>query len=190
MEHDPEEIWASQIAAARKAIETSGIEADQIAAIGVTNQRETTIIWDRITGKPVYNAIVWQCRRTADRCEQLKRENFDAHIKAKTGLVTDAYFSGTKVEWILNNVPGARARAERGDLLFGTVDSWLIYKLTGGASHATDFSNASRTLLFDIHSLKWDDEILSRLSIPKSLLPRVCSSSELVGVAVKDLLGS
>ncbi len=190
VEHDPDEIWTSQLLAAHRAMAAAGADADQIAAIGITNQRETTIIWDRSTGKPVYNAIVWQCRRTADRCEQLKKEKFDALIRAKTGLVTDAYFSGTKAEWILDNVPGARARAEKGDLLFGTVDTWLIHKLTGGTVHATDLSNASRTMLFDIHSLRWDDEILSRLSIPKSILPKVCGSSEVVGMTVKDLLGA
>lgn len=189
VEHDPNAIWTSQINAVRAALTDGGIAVDQIAAIGITNQRETTLIWDRATGEPIYNAIVWQCRRTADRCEQLKLEGFDAIIARKTGLVTDAYFSGTKVAWLLDNVPGARARAERGELAFGTVDTYLIWRLTGGRVHATDVSNASRTLLFNIHTLTWDDEILARLRIPASLLPEVRPSSAIYGETDADLFG-
>ncbi len=181
VEHDAEEIWSSQIQAAREAIERAGIRTDEIAAIGITNQRETTVLWHRTTGKPVCNAIVWQCRRTAERCEELKGEGFAEYIKSRTGLVTDAYFSGTKVEWILEHVPGVRTQAEKGEILFGTVDSWLIYNLTGGKTHVTDFSNASRTLLFDIHQLRWDAEILRKLNIPPGILPRVRESSCVVG---------
>jgi glycerol kinase len=179
VEHNPEDIWNSQIAVAREAVQ--GIDPSQIAAIGITNQRETTLIWDRKTGEPIANAIVWQCRRTAPLCEALKREGFDARIRAITGLVTDAYFSGTKVAWLLDNVPGARARAEAGELAFGTVDSFLIWRLTGGRLHITDVSNASRTLLYDIHRGDWSDEILRRLNIPRALLPSVRPSSEIYG---------
>ena len=177
VEHDANEIWATQLAVAQEALERTALTADRIAAIGITNQRETTVIWDRATGEPIANAIVWQCRRTAPFCEVLKAEGFDQVILAKTGLITDAYFSGTKVAWLLNNVPGARQRAERGELAFGTIDSFLIWRLTGGRVHATDVSNASRTMLFNIHTLEWDDEILARLDIPRSLLPEVRSSS-------------
>jgi glycerol kinase len=179
VEHDPEAIWNSQFAVAQQAI--NRIDPSQIAAIGITNQRETTLIWDRATGEPIANAIVWQCRRTAPLCETLKREGFDARIKAITGLVTDAYFSGTKVAWLLDNIPGARDRAERGELAFGTVDSFLIWRLTGGRLHITDVSNASRTLLYDIHRGAWSDEILQRLNIPRSLLPTIRPSSEIYG---------
>ncbi|MBI1256639.1 MAG: glycerol kinase GlpK [Chloroflexi bacterium] len=179
VEHNPEAIWNSQLSVAQQAMQ--GIDPAQIAAIGLTNQRETTLIWDRATGQPIANAIVWQCRRSAALCEELKREGFDARIKAITGLVTDAYFSGTKVAWLLDNVPGARERAERGELAFGTVDSFLIWRLTGGKLHITDVSNASRTMLYDIHRGEWSDEILQRLNIPRSILPTVKPSSEIYG---------
>jgi glycerol kinase len=179
VEHNPEDIWNSQFSVAQETIQ--GIEPSQIAAVGITNQRETTIIWDRKTGEPIANAIVWQCRRTAPMCEALKREGFDARIKAITGLVTDAYFSGTKVAWLLDNVPGTRERAERGELAFGTVDSFLVWRLTGGRVHITDVSNASRTLLYNIHHGDWSDEILQRLNIPRALLPQVVPSSEVYG---------
>ncbi|MBN8634507.1 MAG: glycerol kinase GlpK [Anaerolineae bacterium] len=177
VEHDPNDIWNSQLEVARQVV--AGLQPGEIAAIGITNQRETTLVWDRTTGEPVYNAIVWQCRRTVPLCETLKAEGFDQVILAKTGLVTDAYFSGTKVAWILDNVPGARARAERGELAFGTVDSYLIWKLTG--AHVTDVSNASRTLLYDIRTGDWSDEILQRLNIPRSMLPTVKPSSTIYG---------
>jgi glycerol kinase len=189
VEHDPDEIWQSQMGAARKAVAQARIDPAEIAALGITNQRETTILWDRSSGKPISNAIVWQCRRTAERCDELKREGFDKVLKARTGLVTDAYFSGTKVEWILDHVSGSRARAEKGEILFGTVDAWLIYNLTGGKVHATDYSNASRTLLFDIHKCEWDQEILRRLRIPASVLPEVRPSSGVVGEVEPKLFG-
>ncbi len=188
VEHDANEIWAAQRAVALEAVERAGATPADIAAIGITNQRETTVIWDRKTGEPVANAIVWQCRRTAEFCEQLKREGFDEVILKKTGLVTDAYFSGTKVAWLLEHVPGARERAERGELAFGTIDSFLIWKLTGGRLHATDVSNASRTMLYNIHTLDWDDDILARLNIPRSLLPEVRPSSG--EYSDTDLLGT
>ena len=181
VEHDPMEIWASQSGVAREALEMSAIRPEQIAAIGITNQRETTIVWDKNTGRPVYNAIVWQCRRTASYCEKLKEEGWTEKIKDKTGLVVDAYFSGTKIAWILDNVEGAREKAERGELLFGTVDTWLVWNLTRGKVHVTDYSNASRTMLYNIKELKWDDEILERLNIPKSMLPEVRNSSDVYG---------
>ena len=181
VEHDPMEIWASQSGVAREVLEMSAIRPEQIAAIGITNQRETTIVWDKNTGRPVYNAIVWQCRRTASYCEKLKEEGWTEKIKDKTGLVVDAYFSGTKIAWILDNVEGAREKAERGELLFGTVDTWLVWNLTRGKVHVTDYSNASRTMLYNIKELKWDDEILERLNIPKSILPEVRNSSEVYG---------
>lgn len=181
VEHDPMEIWASQSGVAREVLEMSAIRPEQIAAIGITNQRETTIVWDKNTGRPVYNAIVWQCRRTASYCEKLKEEGWTEKIKNKTGLVVDAYFSGTKIAWILDNVEGAREKAERGELLFGTVDTWLVWNLTRGKVHVTDYSNASRTMLYNIKELKWDDEILERLNIPKSMLPEVRNSSEVYG---------
>ncbi|MCL2034413.1 MAG: glycerol kinase GlpK [Oscillospiraceae bacterium] len=189
VEHDPMEIWSSQISVATEAKAKLGVEADDIAAIGITNQRETTIVWDKNTGKPVYNAIVWQCRRTAEYCDTLKASGFDKKITAKTGLVVDAYFSGTKVRWILENVEGARAAAEKGDLLFGTVDSWLIWHLTKGKIHVTDYTNASRTLLYNIHTLDWDDEILKELNIPRSMLPDVKPSSHVYGETSPDMLG-
>lgn len=181
VEHNPNEIWETQFAVAKQAISKANLTAADIAAIGITNQRETTIIWDKTTGQPVHNAIVWQCRRTAAMCENLKAEGFDAVIRQKTGLVTDAYFSGTKVAWILDNVDGARAKVEAGDLAFGTVDSWLIWKLTEGQHHITDVTNASRTLIYNIYENKWDDEILARLDIPQSMLPTVRPSSEVYG---------
>ncbi len=181
VEHDPMEIWDTQIAVAAKAMQTAGLHGSDIAAIGITNQRETTIVWDKKTGEPVCNAIVWQCRRTAEMVDRLVQDGFGDVIRNKTGLIPDAYFSGTKIRWILDNVPGARERAEAGDLLFGTVDTWLIWKLTGGAVHATDRTNASRTMLYDIHRLCWDEEILAKLDIPASMLPAVHPSSYVFG---------
>jgi glycerol kinase len=178
VEHDPDEIWSSQADVTYKALKKAGIEGVDIAAIGITSQRETTVVWDRRTGKPVYNAIVWQDRRTADFCDQLKNEGMSGIILDKTGLIIDAYFSATKVKWILDNVKGARALAEEGQLAFGTVDSWLVWNLTGGGYHITDVSNASRTMLFNIHTLKWDEELLSIFNIPPGILPDVRSSSE------------
>ena len=181
VEHDPMEIWDTQIAVAAKAMQTAGMHGSDIAAIGITNQRETTIVWDKKTGEPVCNAIVWQCRRTSEMVDRLVKDGFGDVIREKTGLIPDAYFSGTKIKWILDNVPGARERAEAGDLLFGTVDTWLIWKLTGGAVHATDRTNASRTMLYDIHRLCWDEEILAKLDIPASMLPAVYPSSHVFG---------
>ncbi|HPG39964.1 MAG TPA: glycerol kinase GlpK [bacterium] len=181
VEHDPLEIWQTQLYVAQQALQQAGITGAQIHALGITNQRETTIVWDRTTGKPVHNAIVWQDRRTAELCKKLADNGFTDLFKKKTGLLLDAYFSGTKIKWILDNVTGARVKAEQGQLAFGTVDSWLVWNLTGGACHVTDVSNASRTLLFNIHSLNWDDELLDVLTIPRSLLPEVHSSSEVYG---------
>ena len=189
VEHDPMEIWATQMSVMMEARETIGIRTEDIAAIGITNQRETTIVWDRKTGNPVYHAIVWQCRRTADRIEQLKAEGYDKVIREKTGLIVDPYFSATKIEWILDNVPGARERAEAGELMFGTVDTWLIYKLTGGRVHATDYTNASRTMLFNIHTLEWDRELLAKFNIPESMLPAVRNSSEIYGYTDREIFG-
>ena len=189
VEHNPMEIWSSQLGVAIESMAVLGITDDQIEAIGITNQRETTIIWDKNTGEPVYNAIVWQCRRTSDMIEELKKDGFDQIIRKKTGLIPDAYFSASKIAWILNNVPGVRERAERGELLFGTVDTWLIWNLTKGAVHVTDYTNASRTMLFDIHNLCWDQEILKRFNIPESLLPKVCCSSEIYGRTDAAVLG-
>ena len=186
VEHDANEIWASQHEVLLAAIAKAGISARDIAAIGITNQRETTVLWDRATGKPVANAIVWQDRRTASLCDQLKADGKAALIQQKTGLVLDAYFSGTKLKWLLDNVPGARARAEKGELAFGTIDAWLIWNLTGGKTHATDPSNASRTLLFNIHTNAWDDELLTLLNIPRAVLPEVRPSSGAFGNAVID----
>lgn len=190
VEHDPHEIWESQFWTLQEVLKRSAAPLHEIAAIGITNQRETTLVWERASGKPVYNAIVWQCRRTASICEELKEKGLEKEIREKTGLVLDAYFSGTKVKWILDNVAGLREKAERGELCFGTVDSWLIYKLTGGKVHATDYSNASRTLLYNIKDKKWDDEILSALNIPHSMLPQVKPSSGHFGNLSTDLLGS
>ena len=181
VEHDPQEIWASQIGVAVEALGRAHVRPKDIAAIGITNQRETTIVWDRETGDAVHNAIVWQDRRTADYCERLKAEGAGETIQSKTGLLIDAYFSASKIRWILDNVPGARARAEAGKLAFGTVDSWLVWKLTGHTRHLTDVSNASRTMLFNIHTLKWDDDLLRLFGVPASMLPEVASSSEAYG---------
>ncbi|KJV31840.1 glycerol kinase [Aquitalea magnusonii] len=181
VEHDPQEIWGGQAGVAAEAVAKAGIDGRSIAAIGITNQRETTIVWDRETGLPVYNAIVWQDRRTAAFCDQLKERGLAGTIRSKTGLLVDAYFSGSKIKWILDNVPGARARAEAGKLAFGTVDSWLIWNFTHGKVHVTDVSNASRTMLYNIHTLEWDAELLDILSIPASMLPAVKSSSEVYG---------
>ena len=181
VEHDPEEIWSTQAGVALEAITKAGVESNNIAAIGITNQRETTVVWNRKTGKPVYNAIVWQDRRTSDFCDRLKNEGLSLKVLEKTGLIIDAYFSATKVRWILDNVKGARSLADDGQLVFGTVDSWLVWNLTRGGLHITDVSNASRTMLFNIHSLKWDDELLKIFNIPRSMLPEVRSSSEVYG---------
>ncbi len=181
VEHDPAEIWSSQIGVATEAMAKVGLEGGNIAAIGITNQRETTLVWDRETGKPVYNAIVWQDRRTAGFCDELKAAGKETLVREKTGLVIDAYFSGTKIKWILDNVPGARERANEGKLAFGTVDAWLIWNLTHGAVHATDITNASRTMLFNIHTQAWDNELLALLDIPASMLPQVKQSSEVCG---------
>jgi len=178
VEHDPAEIWATQIAVAIEALGRAHIRPRDIAAIGITNQRETTVVWDRETGNPVYNAIVWQDRRTAEFCDRLKRDGHEDFIRERTGLVIDAYFSGSKVKWILDNVDGARARAEAGKLAFGTIDSWLVWKLTSGATHVTDVSNASRTLLFNINTMRWDDDLLKLLDVPASMLPDVRPSSD------------
>lgn len=189
VEHRPEDIWTSQIDAARTLLERSEIKPDQLAAIGITNQRETTIIWDRETGEPIHNAIVWQCRRTAEDCSRMRREGLAEIFAERTGLVLDAYFSGTKVRWLLDNVPGARERAAEGKLAFGTVDSWLIWRLTGGRIHATDPSNASRTLLFNIERGEWDDELLSALDVPRELLPHIVPSSAIIGETDRSLFG-
>ncbi|MGR5305818.1 glycerol kinase GlpK [Vibrio mediterranei] len=183
VEHDPMEIWATQRSSLTEVLAQSDIANEDVAAIGITNQRETTIVWEKDTGHPVYNAIVWQCRRTADFCEQLKADGHEDYIRETTGLVVDAYFSGSKIAWILDNVEGARERAEKGELLFGTVDTWLIWKLTHGKSHVTDVSNASRSMLFNIHTLEWDEKLLDIFNIPKSMLPEVKSSSEVYGYA-------
>jgi glycerol kinase len=188
VEHDAEEIWQSQRTVAEKVLESAKARAGDIAAIGITNQRETVVLWDRATGKPIHNAIVWQCRRTAAMCDRIRSEGFDRTLREKTGLVTDAYFSGTKIAWLLENVPGARQRAERGELACGTIDSWLIWNLTRGRVHSTDVSNASRTLLFNLRSLAWDEEILEYFCIPRSLLPEVKSSSEVLGQT--ELIGA
>lgn len=181
VEHDPMEIWSSQYGVMMEAVAQSGVSAEEIAGIGITNQRETTVLWDRNTGKPIYNAIVWQCRRTADIVDGLLKEGLGAHIKNVTGLVPDAYFSGSKIKWILDRVEGARERARRGEILFGTVDTWLLWKLTGGKVHVTDYTNASRTMLFDIHRLDWDDTLLKALDIPRAMLPEVRYCSEVYG---------
>jgi glycerol kinase len=190
VEHDPEAIWASQLETARRALAQAGLQPQDIAAIGLTNQRETTVLWDRATGTPIHNAIVWQCRRTAPICDRLKAEGFDRVIRSRTGLVTDAYFSGTKVAWLLEHVPGARARADRGELAFGTIDAYLLWRLSAGRLHITDVSNASRTLLFNIRTLQWDEEILDHLRIPPSLLPEVRPSSERYGTTDASIFGT
>ena len=190
VEHDADEIFATQLEVARQALQNAGISASEIAAIGITNQRETTIVWDKHTGRPVCNAIVWQCRRTADYCDRLAKDGWVDTIRNKTGLVIDPYFSGTKVRWILENVPGAREQAEKGELLFGTVESWLIWKLTGGRIHVTDYSNASRTMLFNIHTLCWDEEILELMGIPASMLPKAVPSSNIYGYTDAAFFGA
>jgi len=189
VEHDAREIWATQFGVAAEAMGKISASAVDIAAIGITNQRETTIVWDKNTGEPVYNAIVWQCRRTSAFCDQLKEQGYTEMIRRKTGLVVDAYFSGPKIKWILDNVPGARESAERGDLLFGTVETWIIWKLTLGRVHVTDYSNASRTMLFNINTLDWDDEILKLLDIPRSMLPKPVPSSSVYGVVDSSFFG-
>lgn len=189
VEHDPHEIWSSQMAVAIEAMGKIGADAGDIAAIGITNQRETTIVWDKKTGNPVYPAIVWQCRRTSDMIEELKQDGFADKIREKTGLIPDAYFSATKIKWILDYVDGAREAAERGDLLFGTVDTWLIWKLTKGQVHVTDYTNASRTMLFDIYKRQWDEEIPEYFNIPKSMLPEVKPSSCIYGYTNENLIG-
>ena len=181
VEHNANEIWSSQLSVVVEAMAQIGANAEDIAAIGITNQRETTIVWDKVTGEPVYNAIVWQCRRTSEYCDSLKEKGLTDKFREKTGLVIDAYFSETKLKWILDNVPGVRERAEKGELLFGTVETWLIWKLTKGSVHVTDYSNASRTMLFNINTLQWDDEILAELNIPKCMLPEAKPSSCVYG---------
>lgn len=181
VEHDAEEIWSTQYGVIAELFAKTGIKVDEIASIGITNQRETTVVWDKNTGKPVYNAIVWQCRRTTAICDDLKAKGYEDMVREKTGLVVDAYFSGTKVKWILDNVEGARAKAEKGELLFGTMDTWLIWKLTGGKVHVTDYSNASRTMMFNIRELHWDNELLKMLEVPQGMLPEVHNSSEVYG---------
>ena len=189
VEHDPIEIWDTQLETARDALAKAGLTASDIDSIGITNQRETTIVWDKNTGEPVYNAIVWQCRRTADFCGELKAEGLMEKYRAKTGLLIDPYFSGTKLRWILENVEGTRERAEKGELLFGTVETWLIWNLTGGRVHVTDYSNASRTMMFNIHELCWDKEILERLDIPECMLPQPMPSSCIYGETEKSIFG-
>jgi len=189
VEHDPMEILSSQINVAKQAIEKAGIEPKDIAAIGIANQRETTIVWEKSTGKPVYNAIVWQCRRTAPICDALINQGLTESIREKTGLIIDAYFSGTKIKWILDNVPGVREKAEKGEVLFGNVDTWLIWNLTKGKAHVTDYSNASRTMIFNIHKLDWDDDILKILNIPRNMLPEPKPSSLIYGYTDKDIFG-
>jgi glycerol kinase len=184
VEHDALEIWSSVSSVIAEALANKDIRGEEIAAIGITNQRETTVVWDKHTGNPIYNAIVWQSRQTAGICEDLKAKGFDQTVRDKTGLLIDAYFSGTKVKWILENVEGAREKADNGDLLFGTIDTWLTWKLTGGKSHVTDYSNASRTLMYNIHELKWDEELLDMLTVPASMLPEVKPSSEVYGTTV------
>lgn len=189
VEHDPMEIWGSQMGVAREVLETAGVRPQEIAAIGITNQRETTVVWDKNTGKPIYNAIVWQCRRTAPICDELKKRGLEEYIKDNTGLVIDAYFSGTKIKWILDNVEGAREKAENGELLFGNIDTWLLWNLTRGKVHVTDYSNASRTMLFNIKDLCWDEKILKELDIPISMLPQARPSSEVYGVTDEKTFG-
>jgi glycerol kinase len=189
VEQDPEDIWNSQRTVAEQALEQAGISANEVAAIGIANQRETTVIWERRTGKPIHNAIVWQDRRTSGFCDQLTQQGHAETIQKKTGLVIDAYFSASKIRWLLDNVPGARVAAERGELAFGTIDSWLVWKLTGGALHLTDASNASRTMLYNIHTHSWDDELLELLDIPRSILPEVRSSSAVYGETAAQLFG-
>ena len=189
VEHDATEIWATQISVAQEAMLKHNLNYRDIVALGITNQRETAVVWDKVTGKPIYNAIVWQCRRTSDYAEALKKQGHEEMIRRKTGLIIDAYFSGTKIKWILDHVDGARERAERGELLFGTIESWLIWKMTGGEVHVTDYSNAARTMLFNIHTLDWDDEILALLDIPKCMLPKPVECSGHYGETIPELFG-
>lgn len=189
VEHDATEIWATQISVAQEAMLKHNLNYRDIVALGITNQRETTVVWDKVTGKPIYNAIVWQCRRTSNYAEALKKQGHEEMIRRKTGLIIDAYFSGTKIKWILDHVDGARERAERGELLFGTIESWLIWKMTGGEVHVTDYSNAARTMLFNIHTLDWDDEILALLDIPKCMLPKPVECSGHYGETISELFG-
>ncbi len=190
VEHDPMEIWKTQLSVVKAVLKKCKIKATDIAAIGITNQRETTMVWDKNTGEPIYNAIVWQDRRTAAFCDELKKDGLTSYVRKNTGLVIDAYFSGTKINWLLNNVEGARERAEKGDLLFGTMDSWLVWKLTGGKVHITDYTNASRTMIYNIRKLKWDKKMLKRMDIPASMLPEVKQSSEKYGETDKALFGA
>jgi glycerol kinase len=190
VEHDANEIWASQIGVAAEALGQAGVSTGDVAAIGITNQRETTVVWDRKTSEPIHNAIVWQDRRTAPICDKMKADGLESMVTQKSGLVIDAYFSGTKVQWLLDNVPGAREKANRGELAFGTIDSWLIWKLTNGAVHVTDESNASRTMLFNIYDRSWDDELLKALNVPRSVLPEVKASSEVYGECTGTLAGA
>ncbi|MGZ7147238.1 glycerol kinase GlpK [Bacillus sp. BC08] len=184
VEHNAQEIWGSILAVIATCLSEADVKPEQIAGIGITNQRETTVVWDKTTSKPIYNAIVWQSRQTAEICDELKEKGYGEMVREKTGLLIDAYFSGTKVKWILDNVEGAREKAENGDLLFGTIDSWLVWKLSGGKAHVTDYSNAARTLMFNIHDLQWDDELLDMLTVPKSMLPEVRPSSEVYGETI------
>lgn len=189
VEHDAMEIWSTQMATAQQALLSANLSYRDIAAIGITNQRETTVVWDKETGEPICNAIVWQCRRTAAYADRLRADGYEDMIRAKTGLIVDAYFSGTKIRWILDNIPGARERAERGELLFGTIETWLIWKMTGGKAHVTDYSNAARTMLFNIHTLEWDEDILKLLDIPRSMLPKPQPCSCHYGVTIPELFG-
>lgn len=189
VEHDPMDIWESQLSALKEVLMTSGVDAGEVACIGITNQRETVVVWDRNTGKPIHNGIVWQCRRTAHICDELKARGLRSTIREKTGLVIDAYFSATKIKWILDNIKGARDRARAGELLAGTIDSWLIWNLTGGKVHVTDCSNASRTMLFNIKTMEWDEELLKELDIPAAMLPKVVRSSGIIGETDLDILG-
>jgi glycerol kinase len=189
VEHDPKEIFRTSLVVAQEALQKAGLTASQVRGMGITNQRETTVVWDRRTGEPVSNAIVWQCRRTAPLCEELKQRDLGGLIKEKTGLPIDAYFSATKLRWILDHIPDGQRRAQHGDLLFGTIDSWLVWNLTGGAVHITDYSNASRTMLFNIHTLEWDKELLAVLDIPETVLPKVMPSSQVYGETAAGLLG-
>lgn len=190
VEHDPEEIWSTQLEVLKDVTAAAGILLEDAACIGITNQRETVVVWDRNTGKPIYNAIVWQCRRTADICNELKMDGYDDLIREKTGLVTDAYFSGTKIKWILDNVEGARNKAEAGELLAGTIDTWLVWKLTGGKAHVTDHTNASRTMLYNVNTLDWDDELLKILDLPKCILPTLVQSSGFIAYTSAEVLGA
>ncbi|HAL93053.1 MAG TPA: glycerol kinase, partial [Verrucomicrobia bacterium] len=189
VEHDPEVLWQSQRSALLDVLKQANCPPSAVAALAVANQRETAVVWDRRSGKPIHNAIVWQCRRTADRCEALKQRGLADRIRAKTGLVIDAYFSATKIQWILDHVAGAREAARRGDLLCGTVDAWLIWKLSGGRRHVTDYTNASRTLMYNIHEKRWDEELLKVLDIPAGILPNVVDSAGVVGVTASDIIG-